>query len=79
MKDLAFRVEDVRTWAKSRIEECQRQELKFGDAWNVRAVRTVGPPQALVEAWTERRTLQSVLKLLNGDAEEPNGNEERVK
>lgn len=58
------RIADVRVWAESRIAECQRQETKFGKAWEHREKHTQGPPQSLVEAWTERRALQAVLKML---------------
>ena len=53
----------LRAWACVRIETCRAQERKFGD---VRCTtRGHGPPQALVEAWTERRTLQQVLDILD--------------
>lgn len=47
-------------WARSRIQHCRRDEAKFGATWK----RQHGPPQALVEAWTERRALQAVLDIL---------------
>lgn len=55
------RIDEFRVWAKARIRECQRQELKFGVNWAKK-----GPPQALVEAWAERRALQAALKILTG-------------
>lgn len=64
MSDLADRVSDVRAWALSRIEECRKQERKFGKAWQHREKHPLGPPQALVEAWTERRALLAVLDML---------------
>ncbi len=65
MSDLAERVEDVRGWALSRIRHCREQETKFGRAWEHREKHSLGPPQALVEAWTERRALQVVLEMLS--------------
>jgi hypothetical protein len=59
-------VSDVVAWARSRINACREQELKFSQ-WK-RDTRGDQPPQALVEAWTERRTLQAVLKMLSGGA-----------
>lgn len=61
---LSERVADVRAWAESRIRQCQEQETKFGNAWEIRVKHGNGPPQALVEAWTERRALQAVLNML---------------
>ena len=55
-------VADVRIWAESRIEHCREQETKFGHGLGT----TKGPPQALIEAWTERRALQAVLDMLDG-------------
>lgn len=63
---LADRVADLRGWAQSRILECQRQELKFGNAWQIREKSPHGPPQALVEAWSERRALEAALCMLDG-------------
>lgn len=62
---LADRVADMRTWALSRITHCRAQEAKFGNAWQHREKHQHGPPQALVEAWTERRALQAVLDQLD--------------
>lgn len=45
-------------WARLRIEECRRQELKFANHPIGK-----GPPQALIEAWTERQTLERVLEM----------------
>ena len=55
--------ERLRAWARPRIETCRIQERKFADAWPT--TRGHGPPQALVEAWTERRTLQQILDILD--------------
>lgn len=55
-------VDGMVDWARSRIAECRRQETKFG-AWE-RKTRNDQPPQALVEAWTERRALQAVVRML---------------
>lgn len=65
MSELAERVSDVQGWAVSRIHECRRQEEKFTRAWEHREKHSHGPPQALVEAWTERRALQAVLEMLS--------------
>ena len=55
------RVSDLRAWARSRIDQCRAQERKFG-VYNGKRL-----PQALIEAWTERLTLQAVLRILNGE------------
>lgn len=57
---LADRVDDLRLWATARIRHCREQEAKFGHGLGT----TKGPPQALVEAWTERRALLTVLDML---------------
>lgn len=62
MSDLGERVDDVKAWAMGRITACRAQEVKFG---GVEDWRGKGPPQALVEAWTERRALQVVLEMLS--------------
>lgn len=49
------RVGELRAWANSRIEWCRREEQKFG-AGNIG-----------IEAATERRALQAVLRILNGE------------
>lgn len=54
--------ERLRAWAHVRITTCREQERKFADAWPESTGK--GPPQALVEAWTERRTLQQILDIL---------------
>lgn len=59
---VAERVADVRAWALSRIETCRVQENKFGAVQLGRQ-----PPQALIEAWTERHTLQAMLGMLDGE------------
>lgn len=61
------RVKELREWATSRIEECRRQEEKFGGALWLRVKSRTQPPQALVEAWTERRALQAALRILEDE------------
>ena len=58
------RIAEVTAWAESRIRHCREQETKFGNAWQQREKHQHGPPQALVEAWTERRALQAVVEML---------------
>lgn len=58
-------VATLRAWAASRIVECRRHEEKFMRAWQHREKREKGPPQSLVEAWQERRTLQAVIGILD--------------
>lgn len=62
------RINDVRLWAMSRIRHCREQEEKFGNAWQIREMHQHGPPQALVEAWTERRALEAVMSMIEGEA-----------
>jgi len=57
--------EEIRSWAEERIRVCRRQELKFGRAWSHRERHHRGLPQTLVEAWTERRTLQALLEMID--------------
>lgn len=52
-------------WARSRIAFCREQERKFARSWSIGDRK--GPPQALVEAWTERRALCAVLSQLGVD------------
>lgn len=66
-------VRDLRAWARSRLDVCRTQETKFVDAWALSDKHGRGPPQALVEAWTERRTLQAVLGMLDEGVESPTG------
>ena len=40
---------------------------KFAGAWQMREKHQHGPPQALIEAWTERRALEAVLRMLAGE------------
>lgn len=54
--DLRDRVDDVRAWARSRIAQCRDVEARF----DVRS-------QSTIEAATERRALQSVLRILDGE------------
>lgn len=64
------RLDELRTWARARIAVCREQERKFADAWPETSGK--GPPQALVEAWTERRALQAALDTIDGsDATTP--------
>ena len=57
---LRGRVDDMRAWARSRIEHCQREEAKF-------AARTTSiKSSVMIEAVTERRALQAVLAMLKG-------------
>ena len=66
---VAERAADVRAWALSRISTCQVQENKFGHAWQIGETQGKSTvPQALVEAWTERHTLQAMLCILDGDS-----------
>ena len=65
LAELEAAAHELRSWAKTRITSCHEQELKFGAAWQIG--NRHGPPQALVEAWTERRTLQDVLRMLDLD------------
>lgn len=53
--------DDLRAWARSRIEECRRQEVRFSRSRT--SGRTVG--DAAMEAATERRTLLAVLRMLD--------------
>lgn len=48
------RLQDLRYWARSRIDHCRREEAKFGAAWTA------------VEASVERRALEAVLRILDG-------------
>lgn len=54
------RVEEMVAWARSRIDECRRQEVKFAPSIDPKSQ----PSQALIEAWSERRALQAVLRML---------------
>lgn len=51
---LRDRVDSVRAWARSRIEQCKRDEAKFGAG------------SVSIEASIERRALQAVLTMLDG-------------
>lgn len=59
---LPDRVAALRAWAESRMKLCLRQEAKLAQYDHYRLSH---PPQALIEAWTERRTLQKVLEMLD--------------
>lgn len=54
----ADRIDELRLWASSRLRQCRIDEQKFA------GYRGKHPPQSLVEAWTERRSLQAVLSIL---------------
>ncbi|MCC6649017.1 MAG: hypothetical protein IT374_26050 [Polyangiaceae bacterium] len=56
MTPLQDRVDDVRAWARPRIAQCRDVEARFDSR-----------AQACVEAWTERRALQTVLRMLDGE------------
>lgn len=57
------RAENVKRFARERIARCRQTEAKFSAIRPGRSPRA-GPPQSLVEAWTERQTLEGVLWLL---------------
>jgi predicted transcriptional regulator len=64
------RIGRLREWAAKRIAGCEHVEAKLTPAW-VRDANTKhqkGPPQALVEAWTERLVLRQVLQIIEGKA-----------
>ena len=66
MSNAYDRVAELRIWATRRIASCRAEESKFGGAWDVtQRKHPKGPPQSLVEAWTERRTLETVLGMLD--------------
>lgn len=66
-EEMLERVLELRAWAKSRIEQCRRDEAKFCATEVRQRVKTRrGPAQAAVEAWTERRALETVLCILDG-------------
>lgn len=65
MSPLEERIGELKGWAMSRIRTCREQEAKFSNAWQMREKHQHGPPQALVEAWTERRALESALEILD--------------
>lgn len=60
---LSDRVASMRSWAISRIVRCRAQEQKFAESWQIG--RGHGPPQALIEAQTERRALTAALEMLS--------------
>lgn len=64
------RVRELRAWAASRITACREQENKFSLAGRLRPGRRVSTspvPQTVIEAWTERRALQAVLRILDDE------------
>lgn len=66
MSNAYDRVAELRIWATKRIAACRAEEAKFAMAWDIARVRHGGgPPQACIEAWTERRTLETVLGMLD--------------
>jgi hypothetical protein len=58
VSELEDRVDDLKAWARSRIAQCQCEELKYG------RILDRGARQVCVEAATERRALQAVLSFL---------------
>jgi hypothetical protein len=52
------RVAELRAWAQNRIDWCRYEERKFGAS------------SAAIEAATERRSLQAVLRILDGEGDE---------
>jgi hypothetical protein len=50
-------VDDLRAWARSRIDVCRQQESKFAPHTD-----------AMIEAYTERRSLEAVLRIVDGDS-----------
>ena len=63
--ELTERIADLRAWARSRIEQCRQTEQKF--CANLTFKRNAQYPQTAIEAWTERRALEAVLRMLNGE------------
>ena len=68
---LADAVRDLVAWAKFRIDECRRVEERYMTervSHPTPSTVTVAPPrdipQAVVEAWSERRALLAVLAQL---------------
>jgi len=63
LPNLRERVDELLVWARARIDQCRREEHKFMTA----------PKSALhvsvvvLEAATERRALQAVLRMLEGN------------
>ena len=53
---LRDRVDAVRAWAGSRIDHCHGVEARFDTR-----------SQSMIEAVTERRALQTVLRMLDGE------------
>lgn len=53
---LPERIDALRAWARSRIAHCRDVEARF----DVRS-------QSMIEAVTERRALQTVLRMLDGE------------
>jgi hypothetical protein len=62
-------VAKLRKYALERIEQCRKDELKFcASQPKGKRASTMPVPQAAIEAWTERMTLQRVLSILGDDA-----------
>jgi hypothetical protein len=60
-------VRGLMAWCDSRIRWCRETEKKFAGGFGIEKFPPQAqkhPPQALVEAWTERRALQAVLEQL---------------
>lgn len=60
--DAQAKILALRLHCLERVAVCQREELKFGKTLG--QANRHGVPQALVEAWTERRTLEQVLDVI---------------
>ena len=56
--ELAEGVSELRLWARSRIEWCRKEEMKFGVS------------MVAIESATERRALQAVLGMLERKPED---------
>lgn len=62
-------VAKLREYALARIKQCRKDELKFcARPPKGKRGSTMTVPQAAIEAWTERMTLQRVLSILGDDA-----------
>lgn len=65
LDEFEVRVCELRAWANSRIAHCRKEELKFGRRIDGRGGN--GATQVAIEAATERRALQAVLRILDGE------------
>jgi hypothetical protein len=64
-------ITEIRAFIEARVRTCRLQEMKFARAWSHRSKHALGPPQALVEAWSERHALESVVAILESCKAEP--------